>query len=448
LNRNGGAENANAKRAAAGVNENTVKGGGSRSNAGIKNANANTSANINAAAVKANSKSANTPAKPTGGRLTLAEKGEIVLTTFGRIPIIDNARGFIMLLILFAAFVLSNIKADFADLFRYHSVFPGVTMRDLATPVLMFTIAIALNSSFRKRAAREGVKAAKRHIIMRGAVFIAFGLVFDEAFYMFFMYQSGGWTTALPVTWDIFHAMGASLIVMGLTIDLKNKYKIPLIFGLAAVPVMLSLIFPDATTNYLYSAHILTGGGGVAKWGGLLSFFSFGPLVLAYYVLTELAFKDIKKYLIVCAAIVAAAVVCFIITPTESDILALGYTKETLPSYIAEHYNPFIINFITSSVGYLIFGAAIGALATVIAVVFNYISDRDYFILAAVGRNSLLVYVFFGIFDKFIPAFIKSLGLDGGSGEFYIPIFVGTAITAAVCGLMEFLDRKKLYFRL
>jgi hypothetical protein len=388
---------------------------------------------------------------PTG-RLSLRQKGEIVLNSSSRVPVIDNAKGVMIVLMMLLGFGLMNMSAD--SFLSSHSYLPGVAIRDLITPALMFTVAMSLNSSFKRRAERSGVRAAKRHLLTRGIGYIAVGLVINEIMYfaVHVQYDGNAFTYPYPsISWDILQAVGAALITASFAINMRNQSKILLMLGLLLVPIILTLILPEAVNGYLYSASNLSNGTEL-KWGGIFSFFVFGAMLIAYDMLTQLAFKDIKKFLLIYAAIVVATAVCIVITPSEEEVLSLIPTGAGITEYAVKYLkNPFIVNFMTLSLGYFFVGISVGASAILIAVVLNYVNDKDYFVFAAVGRNSLLFYLIFIVLSRIIPAFVNAQSIQNGteiSIPWYIPFIVSVAATAAMCFLAEILDRKKIYLKL
>jgi hypothetical protein len=82
----------------------------------------------------------------------------------------------------------------------------------------------------------------------------------------------------------------------------------------------------------------------------------------------------------------------------------------------------------------------------------NYINDKDYFVFAAVGRNSLLFYLIFIVLSRLIVEFVNAEAIQNGTGTaaipWYVPFTVSIAATAAMCVLAEVLDRKKIYLKL
>ncbi|MDR2090504.1 MAG: heparan-alpha-glucosaminide N-acetyltransferase domain-containing protein [Clostridiales bacterium] len=393
-------------------------------------------------------------------RLSLAQKGEAVLNFEGRVPIIDNAKGVMIVIMMLLGFGMMNMSAE--SFFSSHSVLPGIALRDLLTPALMFTVAMSLGGSFKRRAEKSGVKAAKKHVLARGFGYIAVGLLINEVMYLVMNIQYEGDYPRPSISWDILQAVGAALITASFAINLKNKHKIFFMLGLIAFPIVLTLIFPRAVNAYFYSSSVLSYGVEM-KWGGVFSFFGFGAMLIAYDMLTRLAFKNIKKFIIVYALIVAAAVVCVLITPSREEVSNFainGRTAANMVDYIVNYSveyavqflkNPFIVNFMTLSVGYLLVGTAVGGGAVLIAVTLNYINDKDYFVFAAVGRNSLLMYLIFTLLSRAVTSFVNAQAQLNGTYfvvPWYVSLIVSIAATAVMCALAEFLDRKKIYFKI
>ncbi|MDR3263901.1 MAG: heparan-alpha-glucosaminide N-acetyltransferase domain-containing protein [Clostridiales bacterium] len=386
------------------------------------------------------------PVIPEGpnGRLSLKQKGEIVLTSLDRIPILDNARGLmiLVLMILGYGFVNAYAKPFFSmhsgyNIFSVENVygwyfFPGIHLRDFITPALLLTVAISLNASFRSRAAKYGAKAAKRHIINRGLSYIAVGLVVNEVMFMVL--------DVSLIAWDIFQAVGSGIIIAAIFINFKPRYKAIAIFTLLLahflIPFLSTKVF-----NYMFDTTNM--------WSGVMSFFGFGALILSYNLMSEIAFKNIKLFLPVFAVIIAAATVCLVITPEKNNALGVDAAYLYIMTVLK---NPFVVSFPIISVGYLIVGAAIGAICVMIMVICNYFNDKNYFLLGSIGRNSLLIFLVFVVSQQAIQPFINSMALDAADGTkylpFYAPLIVAVCMTAVMCTLAYILDRKKIYIKL
>ncbi|MDR1939429.1 MAG: hypothetical protein LBQ40_01365 [Clostridiales bacterium] len=391
-----------------------------------------------------------------GGRLSLSQQGDIVLYSGKRLPIIDNARGVIMLGVLIIGF--GFIQKYSSPFFYHHSFYPGVGIRDMLTPILLLTLAFTMELSFQKRAAAKGVKAAVSHGVKRGFTYIVMGLVLDEFLGFVHLKESVAMGAALWIpAWNIFQSIGAGIVTASLCLRLKTKHKLLIIVALLAIPYIVQLIYPETVDYWNINA---AESNEARRWGGIFSFFSFGALLIGYNVLTKLAFSNFKRYLIVYAAIVALAVVCIIATPTFSELQYMFNAQNALTAdgnltymtFLKEVlHNPLIINFPTISFGYIAFGTALGATILLIMVLLNYLYDRDIPLISSLGKNSLLFFILFSVTAKPMSSMVYAnwFNFDGTlNPPLYVPIVYTACMTALFCGIAYILDRKKWYFKL
>ncbi|MDR1905739.1 MAG: hypothetical protein LBQ27_02325 [Clostridiales bacterium] len=371
-----------------------------------------------------------------GGRLSFRQKSEIFLTANDRIAAIDNAKGILLFLLLFLGFGIINALPNTPVFFQPHGEYPSIRLADYMTPCLLFLVAISLNTSFRKRAEKYGEKAARKHIVTRGFIYMAAGALIGQVLFIVLVFLNPG-RTVQAQGWDVLAAVGSGIIVAGLCAGKKTVFKIITAGVLLALHYVLPLIF-----NGLYSYMYMTSN----QWGGLLSFFVFGALALLYGIFAELAFKNIKLYLAIYAATVLLSVVCIIRTLPYNGVTYLE--GSTLLSILS---NPLIINFKTVSIGYFVLGTAIGGFAILVMAVMNYINSRDYFLFGALGRNSVLVCLAYMVFDQFALYTLYRQAAKLPVGEalpFYVPLLVSLSFTAVVCVAAYVLDKKKIYLKL
>ncbi|MDR3293795.1 MAG: hypothetical protein LBT20_06830 [Clostridiales bacterium] len=375
-------------------------------------------------------------ATDTGSRLRYDESG--------RIPIIDNARG--IMLILLMVFGLGLASGYLPAFWNSHSLTPGLLFCDLFTPAILFTLGLTLELSFKKRAKTHGKKSARAHLLKRGAAFVAFEVIVNEIYLL----ASGNYTAALGFpTWGLYSSLGMGMIAAALFLHLKPKYRLIAIGALAVIPYLAEMIFPELI-RYLYAGVTVI----VPSWGRLDSFFSFGAIILAYSMLTELIFKNFKRYVKVYLIIFALAVLCVLMTYVIQPFVspAEGTSASEVPAYVAQYLkNPFVINLPTFSIGYIIVAVAFGGACIFIMYGLHNVTQKDIPFIASLGKNTFLVYVFFSIMLNInfrIQQYYSSEGLNSLSKSLTVSIAIMVASTAFICLLTWFLDKRKWYVRL
>ena len=375
------------------------------------------------------------------GRLSVGQKGELILNPVGRAPVVDNMRGGLILSMMIMGYAFIHAYAP--DFFQNHSTLPGMNLRDVITPLLLFTVALSLGISFRKRAKQYGVKPARKYILTRGLIYIAFGYLFNSFLwlYVFLKNPDVAWNQN-PMPWDILQSVGAGIFTASFFIHLKNRHKLIAAGVLLLIQYLLVLFFPSMR---LYLIRVLANPViRESTWGELTSFFSFGALLLVYNVLSDLAFRTPKKFAVTASVLVAAGVGCLVYSVSirnSSNLATLDFLK-----------NPFVVYFPTISFGYILVGAAIGSLGIALMLVVNLFYDKNMFLLGSVGRNSLLAFLLYLISLRFVNPFIDSQAVTNADGSkslpFYIPFFIMLVMVSAIGAIMTLLDKKKIYLKL
>src|SRR5512139_2734182 len=146
-------------------------------------------------------------------------------TTSGRLEPIDQYRGFAILLMVLADYL---VGVKIIPAWLKHAPNVGYTVIDLIAPLFVFAIGLTFGLSFRRRAARARLWPTYEHFITRNLGLIGLGCLLT---------LGGGLTGvyASTVNWGLLQALGAAGLMALVVI------RLPLIWRAAAGLALLAV---------------------------------------------------------------------------------------------------------------------------------------------------------------------------------------------------------------
>ena len=327
-------------------------------------------------------------------------------TTSGRLDAIDQYRGFAILLMALADYL---VGVNIVSAWLKHAPDVGYTVIDLIAPLFVFAIGLTFGLSFRRRAVRAGLWPTYEHFITRNLALIGLG----------FLLTLGGDLTgvyASTVNWGLLQGLGAAGLMVLVVI------RLPLIWRAAAGLALLA-IYQRLLDRFWLEDVIAAPHNG--PWGAL----SWGAMLILATVLADLYHGDASAvrdpecarriYPWVSLAVLGAGLALALVVP------------------VSKH---------RASASFVLVGLGLSALIFYCFHLLNTRTSLPLPVLGAWGRNALLLYLLHGVVIGFfalppIPAWYVDA-----------PWWLVVVQVAALLGILSvvglYLDRRKWYWTL
>jgi predicted acyltransferase len=268
-----------------------------------------------------------------------------------RIEALDEFRGFLLLLMIAANFLLSYKFVP--DWLKHSTVFGKITLTDLGAPLFIFAVGISLGLVFRGINTATDLQVARNRYIRRGLVLIAFGVI-------------GSVITHRPILrdWEIFQTIGLAGIIALPFITLTPARRIG-----AAVLLMLTFQAISRADYGVWLRQLDVGG-----LGGTLGGIAWAGIILIGSTVSQ-RLRDNGR-------------------PLRRQLLAIGLIAATL-TVIIRPFQPFDKRLVTGS--YLALTTSLAALTLWGFVeVTNRLRHR-FWPFTVLGANSLVTFITHGI---------------------------------------------------
>jgi predicted acyltransferase len=326
--------------------------------------------------------------------------------TPGRLEAIDQFRGFAILLMVLADYL---VGANIVPAWLKHAPDVGYTVIDLIAPLFVFAMGLTFGLSFRRRAARAGLWSTYQHFITRNLALIGLGFLLTLAGNLTGVYSS-------TVNWGLLQALGAAGLLALVVI------RLPLI-GRAVAGLALLAIYQFLLDRFWLADVIAAPHNG--PWGAL----SWGALLILATVLADLyhgdpsAVRDPERarrvYPWVSLAVLGAGLALALVVPVSKH--------RASPS------------FVLVSLG----------LSALVFFGFHLLSARTSLrlpVLGAWGRNALLLYLLHGVVIGLFalppnPAWYAE-------APWWLIVSQATALLGILSAIGLYLDRRKWYWTL
>lgn len=323
-----------------------------------------------------------------------------------RLGAIDQYRGFAILLMALADY-LADVTAVPAWL--KHAPDIGYTVIDLIAPLFVFAIGLTFGLSFRRRAARAGWWPAYEHFITRNLALIGLG----------FLLTLGGGLTGVyrsTVNWGLLQALGAAGLMALVVI------RLPAI-GRAAIGVALLAAYQVLLDRFWLADVVAAPHNG--PWGAL----SWGAMLILATVLADLYHGDAsvvrdpaagrRAYPWVSLGVLAAGLALAFLVPVSKNRASASFAALSL------------------------------GLSALVFYGFHLLNTRTRLrppVLAAWGRNALLLYLLHGVVIGIfalppIPAWYVE-------ASWWLVIVEAAALLGILSAVGVYLDRRKWYWTL
>jgi predicted acyltransferase len=327
-------------------------------------------------------------------------------TTPGRLDAIDQFRGFAILLMVLADY-LADI--NIVPVWLKHAPDIGYTVIDLIAPLFVFAIGLTFGLSFRRRAARTGLWPAYEHFITRNLALIGLG----------FLLTLGGGLTGIyssTVNWGLLQALGAAGLLALIVI------RLPLLWRTAVGVALLATY--QILLDRLWLADVIAAPHN-GPWGAL----SWGAMLILATVLADRYHGDAeavrdpdrarRAYPWISLAVLAAGLALAIAVPVSKHQASASFVLVSL------------------------------GLSALVFYGFHLLNARTALrppVLAAWGRNALLLYLLHGVvIGLFALPPIPGWYL---AAPWWLVIVQAAALLGILSVIGVYLDRRKWYWTL
>ena len=265
-----------------------------------------------------------------------------------RDPAIDRFRGLAILMMVLANF-LEHVHA--VPGWLKHAPDVGITVIDFIAPAFIFAIGLTFPGSFRRRLGRDGGRRAVEHTVVRALALIGLGTLFSIGEWRFGLGGGG-------MPWGTLQSIGAAIILVLPSLFLPGPARLALaVAGLVAYQWLLDSFWLSEVV-----AASNTGLQGSLSWGLLLAiatvfadwhagnhggwFFAAAVLMLVAGILAALWIPVSKhrmslSFVLIAAAASAIAFVVFEVTrdrPRGEGRLLAAWGRNPLVLYVAHFF--------------------------------------------------------------------------------------------------------------
>ena len=315
-----------------------------------------------------------------------------------RLDVIDQFRGFAILLMVLADYLAG---AEWVPVWLKHAHDVGYTVIDLIAPLFMFAIGLTYGLSFRRRLARDGMRRAYEHVIVRNLALVGMGSLLMLGGSLSGVYPS-------TINWGLLQAIGTAGLLTLPVIRLPPGWRVAIGLGLLALYQALL----DSRWLDLVRAAPHNGPWGALSWAALL--------------------------------ILATAVADAYQNPTLRRRWAPGVALAALIAGLAA--SPIIpVSKNRASASYILVSLGLSAL---IFFGFHILGERHLQVpvLSAWGRNPLLLYLLHGIMlGVFTLPPIPGWYVDAPS---WLILLQASALLGILSWIARWLDRRRWYIAL
>jgi predicted acyltransferase len=327
-------------------------------------------------------------------------------TTSGRLAALDQYRGFAILLMVLADYL---VGINIIPAWLKHAPDVGYTVIDLIAPLFVFAIGLTFGMSFQRRAARAGLWPTYEHFITRNLALLGLG----------FLLTLGGDLTGVygsTVNWGLLQALGAAGLMVLVVI------RLPLIWRAAVALALLALY--QFLLDRIWLADVIAAPHN-GPWGAL----SWGAMLILATVLADLYHGDAsvvrdpergrRIYLWISMAVLAAGLALASVVPVSKHRVSASFVLLSLGFSALVFYGFHLLNARTSL--------------------------RPP-VLGAWGRNALLLYLLHGIvIGLFVLPAIPAWYVDA---SWWLVVVQAAALLGILSAIGLYLDRRKWYWTL